>query len=69
MGELAIFPGPGVRSPNAMLEAAKSAGLTELVIVGTMPDGSLFVSSSEESIGSVHWLLSKGAAFALEQVI
>ena len=51
---VAILPGLGKRSPNAMLEAAKSADLDSVTIIGWSGD-EFFVSSSTEFQKDILW--------------
>lgn len=58
MSNVAILPGWGERDPDAILEAAKNAGLIDVVVVGFTADGSSFISTSFSDCQSVLWELA-----------
>lgn len=59
MGELRLFPGITTldHDPSIMLELAKKAELTEVVILGYDKDGKFFFSASKAAGPDVLWLL------------
>ena len=54
-------------SPDSVIDAASSAGLTEVVIVGFTEAGELYFASSKADAGDVIWHLEM-AKFRLLQV-
>ena len=56
--EVLVLPGKGKRDPNAMLECAKTAGLSDVIIVGWDATGDFFLSASDESNPEILWLLA-----------
>ena len=53
-----ILPVPGPVNPDAILEAAKNADLTEVVVIGWDENGGMFFSSSATKLKEIDWLLS-----------
>lgn len=52
--------------PMQVLDAAKSAGLTSVVIVGYDADGEEYLASSEADASNVLWLLEIGKQSLLD---
>ena len=64
--EVKIFPGQGTYDADAMLDAARNAGLEDVVIIGWDKDGELFFSSNQESKPMILWLLKQAESFLLD---
>ena len=56
--KIAILPGTGKRDPDAVLELAREAGLTSVLVVGWGDDGNLFMCSSAAKYREMDWLLA-----------
>ena len=56
-GDVVIFYGAGSRPSNAMLEAAKSAKLKEVVIAGWDENDEFFLSSGCAMHRDIDWIL------------
>lgn len=59
-----ILPGTGSRSPDAMLEVARNAGLEDVTIVGWVGDD-LFFSTSRERNAETLWDLEQAKGILL----
>jgi len=59
-----ILPGPGSRSPDAMLEVARNAGLEDVTIIGWVGD-ELFFSTSRELNAEILWDLEQAKGVLL----
>jgi len=55
--DILIFTGTGGRPANAMLEAAKTAKLKDVVIIGWDENDEFFMSSGCEYEREIDWLL------------
>lgn len=60
MSNVRILPGYGKRDPDAILECAKNADLTDVVILGRDEDGEISIFSSHDDFSEVLWDLMQG---------
>lgn len=68
MTNVVQFPGDTTVNiePNAVLDAAMVANLSEVVVVGMGDDGSFYFASSEGNGANTLWLLAQAQRILLE---
>lgn len=66
-GELKMFPGPGKRDPDVVLELAKKADFKEVLVIGLDENMMVSICGSMESHRDIAWLLRKAEWWLGEQ--